>query len=83
MHASPARPSLACRLPFQYNRCSAAAALAGLCECQAGRNEARSGGAIPLLKNLVLQQEEPDDGAINAGEGVLEEAAGPGFKLAC
>lgn len=43
--------------PFQYNRCSAAAAAAGLCTCAEGRSELRSGGAVPLLERLVLQPE--------------------------
>ncbi|KAI3438164.1 hypothetical protein D9Q98_000601 [Chlorella vulgaris] len=53
------------RVPFQYNRCSAAAALAALCKHAEGRQEVRRGGGIRLLKELVLQAEpasEPECG---------------------
>ena len=52
-------PQLDLAVPFPYHRCSAAAALAGLCQCAAARAEARAGGALRLLKQLVLQEEPP------------------------
>lgn len=50
-------PQLDLSLPFPYQRASASAALAGLCQCPTARAEARAGGAVRLLKQLVLEVE--------------------------
>jgi len=68
LEPSPVLPKPACRQPFPYSRCSAAAALAGLCKCEAGREEARAGGGVALLKALVLQEDEPQDAPAEQGE---------------
>ncbi|EFN54991.1 hypothetical protein CHLNCDRAFT_134795 [Chlorella variabilis] len=47
----------AAAVPFEYNRCSAAAAMWGLCKCAAGRGEVRRGGGVRLLKLMALQAE--------------------------
>lgn len=63
------RPAAPCRQPFPYSRCSAAAALAGLCACEAGRDEVRAGGGVALLKALVLQAEAAADAPARHGAG--------------
>ena len=50
-------PQLDLQRPFAYNRCSAAATLAGLCRCAVGREEVRGGGGVALLKALVARGE--------------------------
>lgn len=65
-------PQLDLARPFEYGRSPAASTLAGLCGCQAGREEVRDGGGIAPLKALVLQREGSDEegsgGAGHEGE---------------
>lgn len=82
MHAgtSACRTAPACRQPFPYSRCSAAAALEALCACDAGRDEVRAGGGVALLKALLLQAEEDAGEAAGPGAGApgkVPNSAGP------
>lgn len=67
----PPCPVLPCRQPFPYSRCCAAAALAGLCACDAGREEVRAGGGVALLKAMALQQDAGEGGGEAGYAGVL------------
>ena len=67
---TPPPPPRASR-DFPYPRCHAAATLATLCCREAGRDEVRIGGGIPLLKAVALQQ---DADAAEGADGEREHA---------